>query len=205
MYYEKGWGCRWVLMEALEKELKASRQEVDAYKSELNKLKCRLSRLDLFLSFPLPPFHFTLENFAHYKRHNLKWYSPPFYTHPLGYRLCAEVDANGDSVGEGTHVSVLLHLLPGPFDSELNWPFRGSVTVQLLNGRRDGGHHERVVKFTEETPLVNSQHEGEMTAGWGEPLFIPHSRLAYNAAGDSEYLMFDRLRFSIPAITVEIS
>lgn len=194
-----------LLMETLEEELKACKEERDGYKSELNKLKSRLSRLEMFLSYPLPPFNFTLENFAHFKRHSLKWYSPPFYTHPLGYRLCAEVDVNGYSVGEGTHVSLLLHLLPGPFDSELKWPFRGSVTVQLLNERRDGGHHERVVMFTEDTPLVNSQHEGEMAAGWGEPLFISHSRLAYNAAADSEYLMYDRLRFSIAVITVEIS
>ena len=191
-------------MEDLKSELQAARDERDARTAELGQLKKRVSRLEAFLSHPVPPVHFSLENYAHYKRHNLKWFSPAFYTHPLGYRLCAEVDANGAGLAECTHVSLFLHVLRGPFDAELTWPFRGSVTVQLLNERRDGGHHEKVVHFTEETPLINSQPEEEMATGWGEPLFIAHSRLAYTAPTGCEYLRLDRLRFCIPNVTVDV-
>ena len=41
------------------------------------------------------------------------WNSPPFYTHPHGYKLCIEVDANGCSEGEGTHISIIIIC---PFD-----------------------------------------------------------------------------------------
>lgn len=181
------------------------RDERDGYKAELERLKRRVSHLERFLSHPIPPVRFSLENYAHHKRHSLKWYSPAFYAHPLSYRFCMEVNANGAGFAECTHISLFLHILPGPFDPDLKWPFRGSVAVQLLNARRDGGHHERVIRFTDETPLINSQPaEGEMAAGWGEPLFIPHSLLVYTPATGCEYLAFDRLRFCVLSVTVDL-
>ena len=126
----------------------------------------------------LPPYYFTLHNFTHYRKHGLRWHSGPFYSCPLGYKMSIGVDADGNSGGHGTSVSLLVYLLRGEFDDHLKWPFRGSVTIQLLNERRDGGHFEAAVEFTDETPLVNSGQvtRDERGAGWG-PLLIPHSLL----------------------------
>ena len=150
-----GWGCvdtsllASVSMEGsaldLETELQKCREERDGYKAEFQALLRRVSRLERYLSRPHPPFRFSLPNYAHYKRHGLKWYSPAFYSHPLGYHFCVEVNANGAGSADCTHVSLFLHVLPGPFDDELTWPFRGSAVIQLLNTKREGGHYEKTI------------------------------------------------------------
>ena len=55
------------------------------------------------------PIEFTLSNFEQQKNHNVAWYSPPFYTHPQGYRMCLHIDPSGNGDGMGTCVSIHLH------------------------------------------------------------------------------------------------
>ena len=152
---------------------------------------------------PLPPFYFTLENFSHHKKHCLRWFSTPFYTHPRGYKMCVSVYAAGTSVGEGTHVSVLIHFLRGEFDDTLQWPFRGTVRVSLLNERKDGGHWSSKIEFDEEATYVDSGRVGgsfERSCGYGKPMFIEHALLGYDQSKDCEYLKYDRLRFIVESV-----
>lgn len=150
-----------------------------------------------------PPFYFTLDNFDHYKKNCLKWFSPAFYTHCSGYKMCIGVDAAGHSVGEGTHVSLQVYLLPGEYDESLSWPFRGTVKIVLLNERRDNNHFESSVEFDEDTPLVNSAQvtESDRSTGWGNAMFMAHSALAYDSSMDRELLKYNRLRFVVKEIT----
>ncbi len=148
----------------------------------------------------LPPFYFTLDNFAHHKKHALKWYSPTFYSHPNGYKMCVCVSS------DGPHISVLVHLVRGEFDDSLQWPFSGSINVYLLNQRHDGGHHSAEVVYDSDTTLVQSGRvEGtfERSAGHGNPLFIEYEQLAYEQSTDCEYLSQDRLRFMIECVKVQ--
>ena len=39
-----------------------------------------------------------MTNFKRYKMDGDLWTSPPFYTHPKGYKLCVFVQANGYDV-----------------------------------------------------------------------------------------------------------
>ena len=48
----------------------------------------------------------TMAKFNEYKRDNDSWYSPPFYTHLNGYKMCLRVDANGIASARGTHLTV---------------------------------------------------------------------------------------------------
>ena len=171
----------------------------DRFEDTVSKLEARLSTTAGL------PFYFTLQNFAHYKKHSLKWQSPPFYSHPYGYKLCIGVSANGDSVGTGTHVSLSVYLLKGEYDEQLMWPFRGSITINLLNERRDGGHFEVTIEFTDDTPLVNSSRvlREERSAGWGNPLFISHARLGYDHAANTQFLKYDRLRFVVSQVKLQ--
>lgn len=62
---------------------------------------------------------------------------------------------------------------------------------------------EKIIVFADDTPLVNSGRPGierERSEGWGDPLFISHSNLAYNPVYDTEYLKWDRLRFVVSEI-----
>ena len=65
-----------------------------------------------------------------------------------------QIDANGSGSGAGTHVSVFVCLMCGEYDDDLPWPFRGDVTIQLLNQRRDKGHEEKTVPFDDSTPDI---------------------------------------------------
>ena len=39
----------------------------------------------------------------------------------------------------------------GEFDDRLKWPFRGDITIQLLNQERDEGHVVRAIQFDDHT------------------------------------------------------
>ncbi len=144
----------------------------------------------------------TMPNFRKHRRTNGGWDSEGFYTHPQGYKMCLGVYALGRANGRGTHVSYFLYLMPGEFDIHLKWPFRGSITVQLLNQLEDNGHHSDVTPFDDKTPSENCEQvtRGERSdKGWGEACFIPHSELGYNLATNCQYLVNDCLYFRVKA------
>ena len=44
------------------------------------------------LEKPFPPVDIIMDDFEQHKRSDDIWYSPPFYTHLGGYRMCLRVD-----------------------------------------------------------------------------------------------------------------
>ena len=56
--------------------------------------------------------------------------------------MCLSIIANGWEDGKNTHVSVFAHMMKGEFDSHLQWPFKGEITVQLVNQKDRGEHHQ---------------------------------------------------------------
>lgn len=100
--------------------------------------------------FLTPPCSFTVEDFEERKANEEIWYSPPFYSHPMGYKMCLKLYLNGHGESAGTHLSVFIIFMPGEFDDLLSWPFCGMITVQLLNQRRSNrGHISHVVNMTD--------------------------------------------------------
>ena len=63
----------------------------------------------------------------------VSFYSPCFYTSRFGYKMCARIFLNGDGMGRGTHISVFLVVMRGPYDALLRWPFRQKVTFMLID------------------------------------------------------------------------
>ena len=94
------------------------------------------------------PVELTMTNFDQKKNNQEKWYSPPFYTQPKGYKLCFMVYSNGWRDGEGTHVSAFISVMKGDFDDQLDWPFRGDIHITLLNQANDEGHYDMIIKFS---------------------------------------------------------
>ena len=145
-----------------------SKQEIEALKHVVNKgLEQEVAELRrqqdddslvlLHQYVHVFPIEFVLTNFTERKSSNRVWYSPPFYTHPQGYKMCLRVYANGNGDGKGTHVSVSAYLMRGEFDDHLKWPFQGRVVLQLCNHLEDKRHHGHTISFSETTdpgPLV---------------------------------------------------
>ena len=147
----------------------------------------------------IPPPDIVMTDFEEYKKADNWWYSPPFYSHIGGYKMCLGVKANGYGSGKATYVSVYCCLNRGKYDDHLKWPFRGDITIQLLNQSRDEGHWEKTVNFDDR---VGDEYAGrvvgkERSGGWGNHLFIGHTELNTE---NNEYLKNDCLKFRISKI-----
>ena len=149
------------------------------------------------------PTEFTMHNFEDSRTRNLDWQSPSFYSHLQGYKIRLIVYVNGQGTAKGTHVSVYACLMQGEFDNHLSWPFRGEITIQLLNQLADRNHATGMVRFTERTPdvytcRVNCDERAEK--GWGQLKFIAHADLGYNSVKNRQYLKDDCLQFRITRV-----
>ena len=139
------------------------------------------------------------------KQTNEEVYSPPFYTHPHGYLMCIRVCPNGYGDGWGTHVSIYTYIMQGPFDDSLKWPFRGQITIQIVNVIRDNDHVEKIIDYTDKTPddtagrVINKERSDH---GWGKRQFLAHNKLHYNAERKTQYLKNDTLHIRIVKVTL---
>ena len=93
-------------------------------------------------------------------------------------------------------------MMQGEYDDNLKWPFRGAITIQLLNQESDEGHREATIKYDDAT---SDEYAGRVVgqeradAGWGCPHFMLHSDLI---SKEREYLQNDCLKFQLQKIVV---
>lgn len=221
-------GCKWIgdlgqldihLMSCLKQQINCPyhsvgcetqvlRGEVERHKEKHVHLHLHLAMLRLEKlegKTETPPVLFNLQRFDHKKRHNEEWYSPPFYTHTGGYKMCLRVDANGDGNGRNTHITLYVCLMRGYNDESLVWPFRGELTVELLNQLQDSGHKTETIHFlSNDANEVNSRvrRQERSERGRGLRLFLPHSKLGMDETTNTCYLKGDSLFFRVTAATV---
>ena len=153
---------------------KIVRQQADQIKQQENQISELKTKAQLG---NIPPIDIMMDVFEEHKKKSDYWFSPPFYSHLGGYKMCLEVDANGDGSGKGTHVSVAVHLMRGEFDDHLKWPFRGRVTVQLK--KKEPPHYQRTINLDENTPdeCLRKPTEEMNIQGRGTSRFISHDEL----------------------------
>ena len=87
------------------------------------------------------PVIVKMSEYTKKKSNYVIWYSDSFYTHHKGYRMTLQIRAAGWSDGRGTHLSVGLFLMKGPYDDQLRWPLKGHCEVKLLNQISNSEHH----------------------------------------------------------------
>ena len=136
----------------------------------------------------------TMTDFKQYKANNTYWWSPPVYTHHQGYKIRLRVEANGFRISKGTHVTVWVYFMRGEFDDSLKWPFRGVISVQLLDQVNGKDHKTHTLTYDDKTPdeYCTIETVGERSlGGWGYPEFIVHYEL------EPKYLRNNTLLFQI--------
>ena len=132
------------------------------------------------------------------KQNNVKWYSNSFYTHNKGHKMCLKVYTLGND-SKGTHLSVFLCLMKGPYDDELTWPLRGKFEMKLLNQISDSEHYSLTATFGDDTP---NDCKGRVTKGdkskngWGKPQYISNKDL-HKITPTCQYLKDDCLFFQV--------
>ena len=157
----------------------------------------------IIIAHPVPSIEFIMTQYSTHKKDGDMWYSPPFYTGPGGYKMCLRVNSNGRGSGTGTHVSVYVHLMRGEYDSRLVWPFKGDITLQLVNHNND--HLERIVSFSDVSVadgIANRVTSGDRaTKGWGKQKFISHTDVE-SSSSTSRYIDNNSLTFRITKVEV---
>ena len=141
---------------------------------------------------------FTMTDFDEYTRDGEEWYSSHFYTHPNGYKMCLNVIPNGRGPGKGTHLSVYTCLMRGEFDDQLKWPFRGEVTIKLVNQEEDNGHFTFTFSYAEAPDHVCQRvTKGNRGRGrWGCGDFLPLAKL------QPKYLKNDCIKICIKRVEI---
>ena len=123
---------------------------------------------------------FTISEYSKRKQFNNEYCSPPFTTSPQGYTLCLTVDANGRCSGKGSHLSIYAYIMKGQHDDRLQWPFTGTIIIELLNWLEDKEHYKKTLTIDTNNNFVRVT-EGEFGNNYGYYQFISHSSLTSSA------------------------
>ena len=134
---------------------------------------------------------FKLTQFQDKKRDRVTYTSPSFYTRPNGYKMNIRIQARGIS---GEHISLCVEILEGLHDTNLEWPFTGSVKIELLNQLADEHHYVRIISFEKHNAKVGS------TRG---TLFIHHCELRCRYFYNQLFLKDDTLYFRVSVATAD--
>ena len=140
----------------------------------------RISYEDIEPPYQVAPITYTVNHFSKWLKSKEKWYSSAFFASEEGYEMSLNVHAAGSGKGEGTHVSVYLHLMKGPHDDKLeqsgHWPLRGTFTIEILNQLSDNDHYRSSIIFNpnENVNRVNGDDSIMIKA---IPHFISHEIL----------------------------
>ena len=125
------------------------------------------------------------------KKDKAEWFSDSFYTHNKGYRVCLCVHAAGHKDGEGTHLSVYLHIMKGSHDNELAWPMKRNFVIKILNQISDTYHYAMNI-INDDSITINRFTEGiKSIECLGSSKFISNEDL------HAKYLKDDRLFFQV--------
>ena len=174
-------------------------------KSELTALQLAFTRIAPRPVFIQPP-EMEIKNFDKLKNEKSQWFSPAFYTHVGGYKMCLGVDTYRWEDGIG----VWIYMMKGEFDSHLKWPFKGEVSVVLMN-QVVGGRHLPFKPV--DSALRGSRQEDydyifkrvtvtdRSLIGWGFEKFLSYANL-YKPEMNVEFLKEDTLKFRITNILV---
>ena len=167
------------------KELKHSLQYLkEEMKNKIGKLEEKTNELQLTVGgFPID---FPIK----YPNEEECIFLPSFYSHSHGYRMCLRVYPNGYCDGKITHGSIYTCLMKGLYDDHLKWPFRGDVTIQIVNQLGDHNHVEETTHFHNSTSDVSAGRvtDKERSGGLGSNNVHALKDLAHNPATNTQYL-----------------
>ena len=147
-----------------------------------------------------------MTNYEEYKEDDEEWKSIPFYSGPGGYKLCLKVYADGDDDDDdsyGEQMALYVSLMEGEYDDRLRWPFRGEVTIQIVNWIGDHSHHKYTVKFDDSAVAAEASDRVWDDDGleWGDSEFISRAMLE-STSRTKQYIKNDCIKFRVSKVVV---
>ena len=176
------------LKKKLDEKVPALQDELEYVRSDVTDLGSKQELLHTHMS--IVPVHFVVNNFVAKRKAGEIWYSRPFYTHARGYKMCLKVYTNGHGNGQNSHISVYVKILSGEFDYKLDWPFQGSVYIQVVDQGEEMEHWSNRIVFDDEMIPGSSPpvKKGQKNTEWGLDMFFPQELLSsgfYKVENDS--------------------
>ena len=167
-----------------QKELEKLQKQMQKLENDVKSLRSKDLKL-LSGHLRILPVDLVMDGFAAKQREERSWLSEPFYTCLQGYKMTLSVKP------QRSHLSVFICIMKGEYDDQLEWPYRGSIVIQLLD-------HDDTTKYVIKLLSFKSAPEGSSnrvtdynrTSGLGYSLFITNTEL-------TEYIKNDSLRFKI--------
>ena len=161
--------------------------------------ECQCSPVSLLLDENVEmPMIIMMRDFEQLKHNSESWYSPVFCTHEKGYHLRLRVDANGWH-GTGSFIAVVVSIVKGDYDDQLQWPFEGVISVQVLNHISNSAH-----SIVKEFGFSGGGYECQQVKDETQPeygcwcdQFIMYKFLSYNSMTKSQYLKDDCIFFLV--------
>ena len=135
--------------QALVQEVEELKQKVEMLTQENATLKKSITEGNssvqwLHSIIGLFPKLFIIEDYKNHILDGQVWYSPPFYSHLHGYKLCLEVRQNRL---RPKFMVVSAYLMRGEFDDQLQWPFLAQITVELKMKQAANRYYTRNFMF----------------------------------------------------------
>ena len=102
-------------------------------------------------------------------------------------------------VATGDAVAVVVSIVKGDYDDQLQWPFEGIITVQILNHISNSAH-----STLQDFEFSSGRYECQQVTDEAQPeygcwcdRFIMHKSLGCNSVNNSQYLKNDCLFFLV--------
>lgn len=100
-------------------------------------------------------------------------YSPPFYSSPTGYKMCARLYLLGDGIARGNHMSLFFVVMRGENDGILPFPFNYKVSFSLLDQSGDKDLDHKTDSFRPDIRSTSFQRpRSYMNIASGIPKFV---------------------------------
>ena len=171
-----------------QKELEKLQTQMQNLKNDVKSLRSKDLKL-LSGHLRILPVDIVMDGFAVKQRDESSWLSEPFYTCLQGYKMTLSVKA------EKSHLSVFAYIMKGEYDDQLEWPYRGSILIQLLDQEDTKKYVIRLLSFNN-APNGSSSRVTDYNRnnGWGFSPFITNAEL-------TKYIKNDSLRFKVSLST----
>uniref|UniRef100_T1IWP6 MATH domain-containing protein n=1 Tax=Strigamia maritima TaxID=126957 RepID=T1IWP6_STRMM len=130
--------------------LQKQQTELMKHNTHLQHLECKNSHIGVHV-WKVKKFSRLQQEVKH--GHCQKITSLPFYTNEYGYKLCLEMNPNGDASGE--YLSLALCIMRGGYDAILKWPVTYKATFILLDQLEGKQPFEATLHSVPEPKYVN--------------------------------------------------
>ena len=120
-------------------------------------------------------FVFKITEVAQHRENETPIFTDAVYSYSQERIVGIRIYPQGVGTGRGTHVALFIHMIKGNFDNSLVWPFRGTVTISVLD-QSCSGNQSDISRIIQATPILSAfqqPREAICRTGYGFEKFSP--------------------------------